>query len=73
MAIILELKLCLSNFCRGVEKQKGYLGINIEVSRVQLIYFNPIRTWGCFPPGSKFFANNCGSDKGTQSKLSDFS
>ena len=38
---------------------------------------NPIRTGGggggrgCFPPGSMFFANNFGSNKGTQSKLSD--
>ena len=39
MAIILELKLCLSNFNRGVEKQKGYQSTNIEFSRVQLIYF----------------------------------
>ena len=34
---------------------------------------NPIRTRGCFPPGSRFFTNNFGSNKGTQSKLSDFS
>ena len=34
---------------------------------------NPIRTGGCFPPGSRFFANNFGSNKGTQSKLTDFS
>ena len=33
---------------------------------------NPKRTGGCFPPGSRFFANNVGSNKGTQSKLSDF-
>ena len=37
-------------------------------------HLNPIRTGrGCFPPGSRFFANNFGSNKGTQSKLSDFS
>ena len=34
--------------------------------------FNPIRTGGCFPPVSKFFANNFGSNKATQSKLGDF-
>ena len=28
---------------------------------------------GCFPPVSRFFANNFGSNKGTHSKLSDFS
>ena len=40
MAITLELKLCLSNFIsKGIEKQKGYQGTNIEYSRVQLIYF----------------------------------
>ena len=39
MAIILELKLCLSNFSKGIEKQKRYQGTNIEFSRVQLIYF----------------------------------
>ena len=39
MAITLELKLCLSNFSRGIEKQKGYQGMNIEFSHVQLIYF----------------------------------
>ena len=38
MAINLELKLCLSNFSMGIEKQKGYQGTNIEFSRVQLIY-----------------------------------
>ena len=42
MAIILELKLCLSNFSRGVEKQKGYEGTTIELSSVQLIYFNTL-------------------------------
>ena len=39
MAITLELKPCLSNFSRGIEKQKGYQGTNIEFSHVQLIYF----------------------------------
>ena len=39
MAITLELKLCLSNISRGIEKQKGYRGANIELSRVQSIYF----------------------------------
>ena len=39
MAVILKLKLCLSNFSRGIEKQKGYQGTNVEFSRVQLIYF----------------------------------
>ena len=39
MATTLELKLCVSNFSRGIEKQKGYQGTNIEFSRVQLIYF----------------------------------
>ena len=38
---------------------------------------DPIRTWGggwgCIPLGSRFFANNFGSNKGTQSKLGDFS
>ena len=36
---------------------------------------NPIRTegGGCFPPGSRFLANNFGSNKSTQSKLSDVS
>ena len=34
---------------------------------------NPIRTGGrVFSPGSRFFANNFGSNTGTQSKLSDF-
>ena len=28
---------------------------------------------GMFPPGSRLFAKNFGSNKGTQSKLSDFS
>ena len=42
MAIILELKLCLSYFTRGVEKQKSYQGTNIEFSPVQLIYFNTL-------------------------------
>ena len=42
MAIILEIKLYLSNFSRGVEKQKGYQGTNIEVSGVQLIHFNTL-------------------------------
>ena len=39
MAITLELKLCLSNFSGGIEKQKGYQGTNIEFLRVQLKYF----------------------------------
>ena len=39
MAITLQLKPCLSNFTRGIEKQKGYQGTNIEFSDVQLIYF----------------------------------
>ena len=38
MAITLELKLCLSNFSRGIKKQKDYQGTNIEFSRAQLIY-----------------------------------
>ena len=37
MAIILELKLCLSNFRRLIQKQNSYLGRNIEFSLVQLI------------------------------------
>ena len=32
MAITLELKPCLSNFSRGIEKQNSYLGRNIEFS-----------------------------------------
>ena len=39
MVITLELKLCLSNFRRGIKNQNGYQGTNIEFSRVQLIYF----------------------------------
>ena len=39
MAVTLELKLCLSNFGRGIEKQNGCLGTNIEFSRIHLIYF----------------------------------
>ena len=39
MAITLELKLCVSNFSKRIEKQKVYQGTNIEFSRVQLIYF----------------------------------
>ena len=39
MAVTLELKPCLSNFSRGIEKQKGYQGTNIEFSYIQLIYF----------------------------------
>ena len=39
MVITYELKLCLSNFSRGIEKQKGLQGTNIEFSCVQLIYF----------------------------------
>ena len=31
------------------------------------------RGGGCFEPGFRFFANNFGSNKATQSKLSDFS
>ena len=32
MAITLELKLCLSNFCRGIERQKeGYQGTSITL------------------------------------------
>ena len=42
LAIILELKLCLSNFSRAVEKQKGNHSTNIEFSHVQLIYFNTL-------------------------------
>ena len=38
-AITLELKLCLSNFSRGIEKQNSYLGRNIEFSLFELIYF----------------------------------
>ena len=38
-AVIIELKLCLTNFSRGVEKQKGYKSTNIKFSLVQLIYF----------------------------------
>ena len=34
---------------------------------------HPIRTRGCFPPGSRFSANNFRRNKGTQSKLGDFS
>ena len=40
---------------------------------------NTIRTGGggggggCFPPVSRFFANNFGSNKGTHSKLGDLS
>ena len=29
MIITLEVKLCLSNFSRGIERQKGYQGTNI--------------------------------------------
>ena len=34
----------------------------------------PIMTGGkgCFPPGSRFFASNFGSNNSTQSKLNDF-
>ena len=39
MAITLELKPCVSNYSTGIEKQSGYQGTNIELSRVQLIYF----------------------------------
>ena len=42
MAITLKLKLCLSNFSRGIETQKGYQGTNAEFSHVQLIYFNTL-------------------------------
>ena len=38
IAITLKLKLCLSNYSSGIEKQKGYQGTNIEFSRVQLIH-----------------------------------
>ena len=37
-------------------------------SRISFELFRP-----CFPPGSRFFAKNFGSNKGTQSKLGDFS
>ena len=38
MAITLELKLCLSNFGRGIERQKeGYQGTNIT-----LIFTSPV-------------------------------
>ena len=40
---------------------------------IRKLFLNPIRTRGCFPPGSRFFANNFGSNKATQSKLGDFS
>ena len=46
-------------------------------SNRQRFVLNPIRTGegeeGCFPSVSRFFANNFESNKGTQSKLSDFS
>ena len=32
MVITLELKLCLSNFSRGIEKQKGHQGTNITLT-----------------------------------------
>ena len=33
----------------------------------------PYKDWGYLPPGSRFFANTFGSNKGTQSKRGDFS
>ena len=48
MAITLELKLCLSNFSRGIERQKGgYKGTNIlfftrPVDLFLIPYFWPI-------------------------------
>ena len=37
MATTLELKLCLSNFSRGIERPKGYQGTNIT-----LIFIRPV-------------------------------
>ena len=50
MAITVEIKLCLSNFSRGIENQKGYQGINTELSLVQLIYFQPYLDWAFCQP-----------------------
>ena len=50
------------------QQAMGYPGL-AEISII-----NPIRTGGgCFPPPSRFFACNFGSNKATHSKLSDFS
>ena len=38
MAITLELKLCLSNFSRGIEKQKGHQGTTIEFDLISGFY-----------------------------------
>ena len=42
------------------------------LSHLSISDFNPIRTGG-FPAGWRFFANNFGSNKHTQSKLGGFS
>ena len=47
--------------------------LQARVSNYIFHIHNPTRTGGCFPPGLRFFANNVGSNKGTQSKLGDFS
>ena len=64
-----------------MEGQVSLSAPRVHISSSFLVYFdslhkttfNPIRTGGCFPPGSRFFANNFGSNKGIRSKLSDFS
>ena len=37
------------------------------------VFAYPYKNWGCFPPVSRVIANSFRSNKGTQSKLSDFS
>ena len=72
-------KDCVEVFCKHIkEKAKRLYHMFPEMPMKRLTQeewreFNPIRTWGDLPPGSRFFANNFGNNKGIQSKLGDFS
>ena len=57
MAVTLELKLCLSNFSRGIERQKGYQGTNVT-----LIFTRPVHLFlmAYFLPIFANFQNEAG-------------
>ena len=53
--------------------KNGYLAWIFVLALPPTLRLNPVRTGGVFHQAQGFFANNFGSNKGTQSKLGDFS
>ena len=44
--------------CRGIAM------FSVICKVFEMVHLNPIRTGGCFPPGSRFLVNNFGSNEG---------